>query len=335
MKKIHWGILGAAAIAKGQMIPAIRQSEEGTVFAIASKSGKAAEFAAEFNIPKVFNSYEELIGCEEVDAIYIALPNSLHKEWIEKSIAAGKHVLCEKPIVLRENELITIFEQANEQKVHVMEAFMYRFHPQISAAKKLLDEKSIGEVLTVRSRFHFAIENKKQEIRMQPNLGGGVMWDIGCYSLNATLEFLGEDPERIQVLSGRNSQVDTHVSFQLAFPSGVLGIADCSFHSPMTQGLDIIGTEGTMSLPYVFRPDLNGGVGVIDIQKNGVTNHYEFEGNSYLYQVNAFHDAIRGNIDLPYSQYQMIQHTRILQKIVEQLTPEGVGTFEADYIRTE
>lgn len=336
-KKVKWGILGAANIARQQMIPAIEQSEDGLVHAIASKSGKAEEFASEFNIPNVFNDYNELIQFEEIDAVYIALPNSLHKEWIEKAVAARKHVLCEKPIVMEENELARIFDFSNKRKVHVMEAFMYRFHPHIGEAKKMLDEKIIGEILTIRSRFHFTIENKQKDIRMQRNLGGGVIWDIGCYSLNAMLELVGEEPAEIQVMTGRRDQVDTHISFQLGFPNSVLGIADCSFYGPMTQGIDIIGTEGTMCLPYAFRPDLNKDTGVIELRLNEEIQRFEFTGNSYVYQVNAFQNTICRNTELPYTQQQMLQHTRVLQKIqktLKEIKIEGEDHVGANHIRT-
>lgn len=317
-KVIRWGILGAANIAKQQMIPAILQSEDGMVHAIASRSGKAIEFATEFNIPIIYTDYDDLIQSKEIDAVYIALPNSLHREWIEKALDAGKHVLCEKPIVMEEREITAIFNRANEQKVHVMEAFMYRFHPQIHEMKKMLDEGVIGEVLTIRSRFHFTIEDKEADIRMQGELGGGVLWDIGGYSLNAMLMLVGEEPTEIQVMNGRRDQVDTHVSFQMRFPNSVLCVADCSFYGPMTQEIDIIGTRGTMHLPYAFRPDLNEDVGVIKISSNGKTQKLEFSGNSYVYQVNAFQESIRSNTPLPYTQQQMLQHTRVLQKSVKQ-----------------
>ena len=318
-KEIRWGILGAANIAKQQMIPAIMQSKDGIVHAIASKSGKAKEFASEFNIPTIYTDYDELIQSKEIDAVYIALPNSLHKEWIEKVIDAGKHVLCEKPIVLDESELTAIFDRANERKIHVMEAFMYRFHPQIHEAKKMLDDGVIGDILTIRSRFHFTLEDKEKDIRMQSDLGGGVLWDIGCYSLNAMLTLVGEEPTEIQVMNGRRDKVDSHISLQMRFPNSVLCMADCSFYGPMTQEIDIIGTNGKMQLPYAFRPDLNENTGVIKISSNKKVRQFEFNGNSYVYQVNAFQEAIRGNIPLPYTQQQMLRHTRVLKKSVEQL----------------
>lgn len=316
---VRWGILGAANIAKQQMIPAILNSDNGIVHAIASRSGKATDFASKFAIPNVFSDYKELIQFEEIDAVYIALPNSLHKEWIDKAIAAGKHVLCEKPIVLEEHELAEIFIAADQHKVHVMEAFMYRFHPQIIEAKERVDAGIIGDVLTIRSRFHFTIEDWQNDIRLQPQLGGGVLWDIGGYCMNSMLYLIGKEPDEIQVISGKEDGVDTRVAFQLRFSNGVLGVADCSFHGPMTQEIDIIGTKGTMHLPYAFRPDINGDVGVIRIRTDEGQQQFEWAGNSYVSQVNAFQEAICANISLPYTQQQMLQHSRILQKIVEQL----------------
>lgn len=319
-RSIRWGIIGAANIAKQQMIPAILHSDNGIVHAIASRSGKAQDFASQFTIPTIFTDYNELIQCDKIDAVYIALPNSLHKEWISKAIAAGKHVLCEKPIVLKEHELTEIFTAANQHKVHVMEAFMYRFHPQIIEAKKMLEAGMLGKPLTIRSRFHFMMEDWQKDIRIQPELGGGVLWDIGGYCVNSMLNFIGEEPEAIQVISGREAGVDTHIAFQLRFSNGVLGIADCSFYGPMTHEIDIIGTQGTMHIPFAFRPDIHEDVGVIQLQTNEGKQQFEWVGNSYVSQVNAFQDAIRGDSPLPYTQQQMLQQSRTLQKIVEQLT---------------
>ncbi|MFJ7932744.1 Gfo/Idh/MocA family protein [Sporosarcina sp. NPDC096371] len=318
-RSVRWGILGAANIAKKQMIPAILHSDNGIVHAIASRSGKAKEFAMEFTIPTLFTDYHELLQCEEIDAVYIALPNALHKEWIEKAITAGKHVLCEKPIVLQEHELAEIFVAANQRKVHVMEAFMYRFHPQIREAKRMLDAGVIGELLTIRSRFHFTMKDWQQDIRLQPELGGGVLWDIGSYCVNSMLEFIGEEPVAIQVMSGRKDGVDTHVAVQFRFPNAVLGVADCSFYGPMTEEIDIIGTNGTMHLPHAFRPDRNEDVGVIRIRTDEGEQQLEWIGKSYVAQVNAFQEAVLGDSPLPYTQQQMLQHSRTLQKIVEQL----------------
>ncbi|WP_342513079.1 Gfo/Idh/MocA family oxidoreductase [Sporosarcina sp. FSL K6-1522] len=318
-RPIQWGILGAANIARQQMIPAILQSTNGAVQAIASKSGKAQAFADEFTIPTVLTDYQALLQLEEIDAVYIALPNSLHKEWIDKAIAAGKHVLCEKPIVLEVHELAEIFTAANQKKVHVMEAFMYRFHPQMIEARKLLEAGVIGEPLTIRSRFHFTMGDWQQDIRMQSELGGGVLWDIGGYCLNVMLDLIGEEPAAIHVLQGRKQQVDTHIAFQLRFSNDVLGIADCSFYGPMTNDVDIIGTKGTMHLPHAFRPDLNEDVGVVRIHTEEGPQQFEWAGNSYVAQVNAFQEAILANVPLAYTPQQMLQQSRMLQKLVEQL----------------
>ena len=318
-RPVRWGILGAANIARQQMIPAILQSTNGAIQAIASKSGKAQAFAEEFTIPTVLTDYEALLQLEEIDAVYIALPNSLHKEWIDKAIVAGKHVLCEKPIVLEAHELAEIFVAADRRKVHVMEAFMYRFHPQMIEARKLLEAGVIGEPLTIRSRFHFTMEDWQQDIRMQSALGGGVLWDIGGYCLNVMLHLMGEEPAEIHVMQGKKQQVDTHIAFQLRFPNDVLGMADCSFYGPMTNDVDIIGTKGTMQLPHAFRPDLNEDVGVIRIHMEEGLQQFEWAGNSYVAQVNAFQEAILANVPLAYTQQQMLQQSRMLQKLVEQL----------------
>lgn len=319
MKKLRWGIIGAANIAKQQVIPAIQQTKDAEIIAIASRSEeKAQQFASNFKIPNVYNSYEALIESPEVDAVYIALPNTHHKKWALAAIRAKKHVLCEKPIVLHASDLKELQSESCKQGVILMEAFMYRFHPQMAKAKELLRQGVIGEVLTIRSRFHFTIEDWDNDIRLSPNLGGGVFNDIGCYPLNAIHYLIEESPINVQALAGRSDkQVDTHVAVQLNYPSGILAQIDASFYAPMTNTIDIVGTKGTMQLPFAFRSDLNGHEGFIQYESNNETYFItELAANAYVEQIKAFQLAIKNNeLPLNYTAAQMLQQAIELEKI--------------------
>ncbi|WP_144513330.1 Gfo/Idh/MocA family protein [Bacillus sp. FJAT-22090] len=318
MQKIRWGIIGAANIAKQQVIPAIQQTSNAEIIAIASQSGKAKALATQFNIPNNYDTYEKLLDSPDIDAVYIALPNTHHKKWALAAIRSNKHVLCEKPIVLHATDLIELQQASIQHNVIFMEAFMYRFHPQMAKAKELLAQRAIGDILTIRSRFHFTIEDWQNDIRLNPDLGGGVLNDIGCYPLNAIHYLIEESPRTVQASQGKtNHQVDTHIAVQLSYPSGILAQIDASFHGPMTQTIDIIGTNGTMHLSYAFRTDLNNHEGIIQYVSNNETKTLTITANAYVEQIKAFHEAIENNEQPIYTETQMLQQTAELEKINE------------------
>lgn len=322
LKQLKWGIIGAANIAEQQMIPAILASEDGIVTAIASRSGKANEIQKKFNIPCVTADYDELFSMDQVDAVYIATPNSTHSELIKKAISAGKHVLCEKPIVLKKNDLEEIFQLADHHGVYVMEAMMYRFHPQMKACRNLLQSRAIGDVVTLSLKFHFLLENWDSDIRTSNQLGGGALNDLGCYCLNAANYLLQSEPQSIQALNSihRQAEVDTHVSLLLHYETGETMMSDSSFHSPMNNEIEIIGTLGTIRMPHAFRPDLNDDIGEIYIEKNDIKEKVTFQANPYVEQVNNFQEAIRTESELSYSREEMIKQVDLLEKAFVQLS---------------
>lgn len=320
MTTLRWGIIGAANIAKQQVIPAIRQTPNNEITSIASRSGKAETLAQQFHIPNIFQSYEALLESPDVDAVYIALPNAHHKQWALAAIQANKHVLCEKPIVLTTEDLTELQQEAKKHHVLLMEAFMYRFHPQIGKAKQLLTEGTIGEILTIRARFHFTLEDWDNDIRLNPNLGGGVLNDIGCYPVNVLNYFIEESPSNVQALQGKlTKEIDTHIAVQLSYPSGILAQFDASFYGPMTQTIDIIGTTGTMQLPYAFRADENNYDGIIHYLSNNETTTITETGNAYIEQIKAFHQAIENKESPAYTHAQMLQQTVTMERIAKAL----------------
>ncbi|MEK4759428.1 Gfo/Idh/MocA family oxidoreductase [Viridibacillus sp. FSL E2-0187] len=320
---IRWGILSAANIAKNFVMPAIEDAG-GDILAIASRSQDLTEIQEKFQIPYTLNDYEQLLEMDEIDAVYIALPNSLHFKWIVKAIEYGKHVLCEKPIVLSLEELQTIQRKSIEKEVKVMEAFMYRFHPQILETKKLLEEGAIGEVLTIRSQFHFTLENWTDDIRVNPNLGGGALYDIGCYCINVQQFLLGKKIVTYHVQQGRKSNVDVHLTIQVQYEDGILGLIDCSFLGEFSQSVDLIGTAGSLRLPFAFRTDLNQDFGVIQLVQNGQLSSQHIEGNAYKNQIEHFHQSIEHREFQPYSFDSMLEQVTILEKFQTTLKKEGV-----------
>ncbi|WP_165248320.1 Gfo/Idh/MocA family protein [Paludisphaera soli] len=255
---LRWGLLGCARICRRGLIPGIRASESGTLAALASRSGDQAKaWAAEFGIPKAYASYEELLADPEIDAVYIPLPNELHKPWSEKAADAGKHVLCEKPLALDADEARAMAEHCRSRGVLLMEAFMWRHQPRTHAVRKLVDDGAIGELRQVRATFSFPID--PGDWRLDPKRGGGPMWDVGCYGVNAARLFAKGEPTRVEAV-GRLAPngVDLTVAAVLQFPGDVLATVDCSFEQPFQCVYELVGSRGVLTVPDGFLPPVEG-----------------------------------------------------------------------------
>src|SRR5712691_11658912 len=198
MQKVRWGVLSTATIGTGQVIPAMQQGTYCEIAAIASRSPeKARAAAAQLGIPKAYGSYEELLADQEIDAIYNPLPNNLHVPWSIKALQAGKHVLCEKPIALTAGEAQRLLEAAKQHpNLKVMEAFMYRFHPQWQRARRLVLEGKIGELRTIQTFFSY-FNDDAHNIRNIAEVGGGAMPDIGCYAVSVARFIFNAEPQRV------------------------------------------------------------------------------------------------------------------------------------------
>ena len=196
MKKIRWGVLSTANIGLEKVIPAMQQGEYCEMAAIASQSlekGQAA--AAQLGIPKACGSYDELLADAEIDAVYIPLPNHLHVPWAIKALKAGKHVLCEKPIGLTTAEAEELLVEARKHpELKVMEAFMYRHHPQWQRAQQLVNEGKIGALQTIHSFFSY-YNADPENIRNMADIGGGGLMDIGCYCISLARFIFGSEPQ--------------------------------------------------------------------------------------------------------------------------------------------
>ena len=190
--KIRWGLLSTANINKALINP-IRQAERSELVAVASRdAGKAKAYAAEWNIPKAYGSYEALLAAPDIDVIYISLPNALHCEWTVKAAQAGKHVLCEKPITITLEELDQVERAASANGVTVFEAFMYLHHPQTRRAQELIQAGKIGQVQQINSWFHFYLPPERAEnIRLSAALSGGSLWDVGVYPNSMAITMAG------------------------------------------------------------------------------------------------------------------------------------------------
>jgi xylose dehydrogenase (NAD/NADP) len=253
-KVLNWGLLSTAHINRS-VIPPIKNSERNQLVGVASRSlDKAKAYAREWEIPQAFGSYEALLNDSEIDVVYISLPNSLHAEWTIRAAQAGKHVLCEKPLAVTVNEVDAIREAAVKNGVVVAEAFMYRHHPQTQQVKLLVDEGQIGKLQLIRGSFTFQIANEA-DIRLFSKLGGGSIWDVGCYPISYTRFLVGEEPERVFGWQTCNEDgVDLQFVGQIQFPGGVIAQFDSSFQTPFRAQMEVVGDQGSLLIPQPFKP---------------------------------------------------------------------------------
>jgi predicted dehydrogenase len=258
-RKVRWGVLSTAKIGLQKVIPAMQAGRYSSVTAIASRdAGKAGSVAGRLGIAKAYDSYEALLADPDVEAVYIPLPNHLHVTWSIRSLEAGKHVLCEKPIGLTSREAETLVEAGRRHPgLKVMEAFMYRFHPQWQLAVKLVSEGRIGELRTIQSFFSYRNVDP-QNIRNVPAFGGGGLMDIGCYCISLSRLLFHEEPLRIMgsVENDPVMGIDRLASAVLQFREGTSTFT-CSTQLTPYQRVNLFGTEGRIEIeiPFNAPPD--------------------------------------------------------------------------------
>jgi D-xylose 1-dehydrogenase (NADP+, D-xylono-1,5-lactone-forming) len=284
---LRWGVLGTARIAAQQVIPAIKKASNGDVVAVSSSSGRAAPYAERLGIPVAHNSHEALLADPDVDAVYIPLPNSMHVEWTVKAAEAGKHVLCEKPVALDPAGLAEAEAACDARGVHLAEAFMYRHHPQIAVVRDLIANGRIGDLVAIDARFHFLLDRSAgPNIRLDPDLGGGALRDVGCYPVDLMNLLAGAAPDEVVATSIERGDVDTTTAGYLRY-GDVVGTFSCGFDSPAGDSALVIGSAGTIGIRRPFRPDRGGAVLVVT-GADGRTETIEPEGDAYVAEVEDF-----------------------------------------------
>ena len=319
MKKVRWGILSTAKIGREKVIPAIQRGAFCEVVAIASRNKEAARAEANrLNISKAYGSYEELLSDTEVDAVYIPLPNNLHVEWAIKSLEAGKHVLCEKPVGLSSSDALQLMEVANRHPhLKVMEAFMYRFHPQWKHAKALVDNGKIGELKTVESFFSY-YNIDPNNIRNQRNAGGGGLMDIGCYSVSLSRFLFGREPERVFGIMEYDpqSQTDRLTSGILDFATGTSTFT-CSTQLAPHQRVNILGTNGRIEIEMPFNPPPDKESRIWLHSKTG-SEEIVFEPvDQYTIQGDLFSKVILDDTLAPVGLEDAVNNMRVIESIVK------------------
>ena len=320
MKKIRWGVLSTAKIGREKVIPALQKSAHNHVLAICSRDAQSARRVAdELQIERAYGTYEELLADPDIDAIYNPLPNHLHVEWSIKALHAGKHVLCEKPLGLNTADAQRLVDAAGAHpQLKVMEAFMYRFHPQWQLAKQLVDEGRIGKLHAVHS--HFSYNNREpNNIRNKVDMGGGALLDIGCYSISLSRWLFNEEPTQVlgQITPMPNEEVDCLTSGIMEFSAGSASFMAATKIEPI-QYAEAIGDEGSLYLDRPFYNDGTEPVQRIRITRNRIQEIIEVpDNNHYSAMGDAFALSVFNNSPVPTSLDDAIANMRAIDAIFE------------------
>ncbi len=318
MDKIRWGVLSTAKIARQLVIPAVQQSQLGTVTAIASRDlDKAQAEAAELGIEKAYGTYEALLSDPDVDAIYNPLPNHLHVSWSVRALAAGKHVLCEKPIAMSTAEAEELVAAAAAHpRLKVMEAFMYRFHRQWRTARSLVREGSIGQLRTIQSFFCYHNTDPKN-IRNRPDAGGGALMDIGCYTVSLSRFIFDAEPLRVlgQVERDPVLGVDRLTSAVLEFYQGTSTFT-CGTQLAPFQRVNIVGTSGRIEIEIPFNAPVDRPTRIW-LQRGPVAEEMPFDAcNQYTLQADAFARAVRDDAPVPTPLTDAVANMQVIERIL-------------------
>jgi predicted dehydrogenase len=301
MAKVRWGILSTAKIGIDRVIPGMQGGRYSEITAIASRDAEKARKAAQrLGIPKAYGSYEELLADKEVQAIYNPLPNHLHIPLTLKALEAGKHVLCEKPIGMNLQEIKSLQEHLkNYRGLKVMEAFMYRFHPQWEKIRKIVKDGTIGEMRHVHSIFTYHNVNPA-DIRNQANIGGGGLLDIGCYCISFSRFLFEREPRRVcgSIELDPTFKTDRLASGILEFEHGTASFS-CATQAAPSQRAEIIGSRGRIEIQFPFTPPLERSTWIV-VHGGSERNEVEFEPcDQYTLQGDAFSRAILEDKPVP------------------------------------
>jgi D-xylose 1-dehydrogenase (NADP+, D-xylono-1,5-lactone-forming) len=308
---VRFGILSTARINR-RVIPPMRESPKVELVAVASREqGRAEAYAREWRIERAYGSYSALLEDDDVEAVYISLPNSLHVPWSIRALEAGKHVLCEKPLARTAVDAEDAFDAAARAGRVLMEAFMYRHHPQTRRLTELVAEGAIGRLRLVRAAFSFFLDNP-ENVRLRPDVEGGALMDVGCYCVSGSRLLAGE-PERVyaeQTLGPTG--VDVTLAGTLRFPDDVVAQIDCGLVLPERDELEAVGEEGSLFLddPWLTRRP------AIELRRGGEVERIEIErADSYRLELENLSDAIRGRAEPLLGREDAVGNARVIEAL--------------------
>jgi len=314
---LRLGVMGTADIAVNRVIKSLRKSKKVKVNAISSREISGAEkWAVKLGIEKYFGSYEEMLKSGDIDAVYIPLPNTMHCEWTIRALNAGKHVMCEKPLALTSEEVRRMIKSARENDLVLMEGFMYRFHPRNRDVLEMCCKGSIGEIKAVESSFSYVLDDPSSYL-MSRELGGGALYDIGCYCVNVSRLMTGSEPVEVYGMFNLTAtNVDMTFSGHLRFPKGKI----TSFHVSMDEEprfyYRVIGDKGMIEVPGAFVSF--GKQTNIVIQKNEKRETRQYQGvDEYRLEFEHFAEAALEKKPLLYDIEDSLKNVYVLEALLE------------------
>ena len=330
MRRLRWGVLSTAKIGRTKVIPGIQRGERSEVVAIASRDAALARRVAdELGIPSAHGSYEALLADPDVDAVYLPLPNHLHKPWTIAAARAGKHVLCEKPLALTARDAEEMIEACDREGVQLMEAFMYRLHPSWVAVRELVASGRVGRLQAVQSWFSF-YNDDPANIRNIPEAGGGALYDIGCYCVNLSRMLFGREPTEVTGTIVRDATgTDVVSAGTLSFGDGIASFG-CSTRAESDQRVEIYGTEGRISIaiPFNIPPDLRTTIRLAAGGDPPVAPHIEtltFDAaDPYTIEADAFAAAVQGDQPVPVTPDDAVANLRVIEQLLA-ASPSSAG----------
>lgn len=313
-----WGILSTARINR-LVLAGARLSDHVDVIAVASRDRARAEaYAREYSVEQAYGSYDALLEDTAVEAVYISLPNSMHVEWTLRALAAGKHVLCEKPFSRWAHEVEQAFDLADREGLVLSEGFMWRHHPQTATLARLVAEGVVGRLRLIRAAFSFqlAAVHGADDTRFSPELEGGSLMDVGCYCVNA-IRFLGGEPERVhaeQVLG--TSGVDVCFAAALRLPDDVVAHFDCGFVVPYRDELEIVGDDASLFVDdpwHIHSP----GIEVRRESDSEIERIAVDSADSYQLELENVSAAIRGDAPLQLGRDDALGQARVIEALYQ------------------
>ena len=320
---LRLGILGAARIAIGAIIPAAARTDAVEVGAVATRGGVKSQVLRETapHSVRLFEDYAALLEDPGVEAVYVPLPNSMHVEWTLRSLAAGKHVLCEKPFSLDAGGAERAVEAARRANLTLMEGFMYRLHPQTLRLKELISGGTVGEVRQAVAQFGHRLDDPA-DVRSIGSLGGGSLGDVGCYCVSALRLAFGSEPLRASAFARFDEEgADRELAGILEFDAG-FGVVSSSISSARRERLEIVCSEGTISLDAPFRADKSGGK--LELSKGGETSTETFEAaDPYRAELEEFAEAIREGRDPAVGPSELLGNARAIHALLFSARQDG------------
>jgi predicted dehydrogenase len=321
--KLNWGVMGNATIARACVIPAIQESRNGIVRALASRSPqRAIEIQHQNRIDQLYDDYQALIDDPAIDAIYIPLPNHLHHGWTIEALSAGKHVLCEKPLACNARQAQEMAAAAEANGRILMEGFMYRFHPRSRKIHTLVAQETIGPTRLIRSAFCYRMSsddmNSPDNARLQPEMGGGALLDVGCYCVSVARWLYNAEPRQVQCQACFHPEgVDLHTTGMLKFEGDRLATFEASFIAGLQQTYTVVGDNGVIDLPQdAFIPwEKDAGYTLREMDAERAEPTIIPGADEYQLMVEHFADAVRGIATPAFPIADSVRNMRVLDAL--------------------